>query len=368
MQIKDIILYGENGEKRVLPFEIGKVNIITGDSKTGKTQIINVVDYCMGSSFDIAEGVVRDYVYWYAIRFQLEDGQMLIARPNPTKYARSGSDVFFQQADTVEIPEFKNLVSNLSDTTLLLKLANIIGIEEYKHQADGFTRPDVPVTFKHSRFYCFQPQTDIDQPGLLFYNQKKEWWVEQSMKDTLPYFLGAVANENISLERQLAEKKRNLNRLEREIKEAQSVVDKTMSQVFELISEAKQVGLISLDVIAKDNEEGLQILQNLSNKDEIGDEQSVGNEVLAELQKNVEELVNQRNIIKDNIRTTESYQKENDGYQNETKQQVLRLESINLFSLNKDVNGSECPLCNQELEIPIPSIRQINESLIGLKN
>ena len=33
MQIKKIILYSHSGEKRVLPFELGEVNIITGESR-----------------------------------------------------------------------------------------------------------------------------------------------------------------------------------------------------------------------------------------------------------------------------------------------------------------------------------------------
>ncbi|KAA6325604.1 hypothetical protein EZS27_025202 [termite gut metagenome] len=36
MQIKNIILYKNAEQVRVLPFELGKVNIITGESKSGK--------------------------------------------------------------------------------------------------------------------------------------------------------------------------------------------------------------------------------------------------------------------------------------------------------------------------------------------
>jgi len=227
MQILDIILYGESGNQRVLSFDLGRVNIITGDSKTGKTAIIDIVDYCLGSGdFKVAEGVVREYVWWYAVRFQLKQGQVLIARPNPTKYSRSASEVYFLQGNIVTIPNFTDLNANINTDILLQKLANIIGILEYTHQAEGYTRPETTVSFKHSRFYCFQPQTDIDQRDFLFYHQKKDSWTEQAMKDTLPYFLGAIGTESIRLERQLADKKRNLNRLERELKEAQSVVDR----------------------------------------------------------------------------------------------------------------------------------------------
>ena len=40
MQIKNIILYKDAEHQRVLSFELGKVNIITGESKSGKTALI----------------------------------------------------------------------------------------------------------------------------------------------------------------------------------------------------------------------------------------------------------------------------------------------------------------------------------------
>lgn len=68
MQIKSLIFYNNQGDKRILTFKIGKVNIITGESKTGKTAIIDVVNYCLGSeNCNISEGVIRQSVEWFAI-------------------------------------------------------------------------------------------------------------------------------------------------------------------------------------------------------------------------------------------------------------------------------------------------------------
>jgi ABC-type phosphonate transport system ATPase subunit len=43
MQILEIVLYGRNGAKRVVSFRPGHVNIITGQSHTGKTALIAIV-------------------------------------------------------------------------------------------------------------------------------------------------------------------------------------------------------------------------------------------------------------------------------------------------------------------------------------
>ena len=368
MQILDIILYGESGKQRILSFDIGKVNIITGDSKTGKTAIIDIIDYCLGSGdFKVAEGVVREYVWWYAVRYQLKQGQILVARPNPIKYERSASDVYFLQGDTVSIPNFSDLKANISLDILLQKLANIIGIDEYIDKAENYNYDDLTISFKHSRFYCFQPQTDIDQRDFLFYNQKKDTWIEQAMKRTLPYFLGAVGTESMKIERQLSDKIRNANRLERELKVAEAVVVKTMGQVFELINEAKQVGLLPINEIPKDQEEGLKMLQTIYKQDILQETPNVENEVLLLLQAQRETLIKELDRVNQAIKATENYQNEVQGYESEADYQALRLESVNIYPKDKEVNNSICPLCNQDLENKIPTIEQIEKSLENLQ-
>ena len=47
--IKSIIIFDKNGEKRVVPLKQG-VNIITGESKTGKSALVEIIDYCLCST------------------------------------------------------------------------------------------------------------------------------------------------------------------------------------------------------------------------------------------------------------------------------------------------------------------------------
>lgn len=97
MQIKNIILYKDAEHQRVLSFELGKVNIITGESKSGKTALINIVDYCLGSrECKIADGVIRDNVHWFAITIVFEDQeQYIVARLNPNvKSVSTISEIF----------------------------------------------------------------------------------------------------------------------------------------------------------------------------------------------------------------------------------------------------------------------------------
>jgi hypothetical protein len=65
MQICDIVLYSRTGERRILPLRVGGVNIITGESRTGKSALIDIVDYCLGRNpCNIPVGPIRDTVAW----------------------------------------------------------------------------------------------------------------------------------------------------------------------------------------------------------------------------------------------------------------------------------------------------------------
>ena len=93
MQIRELVLYGRNGKVRHLPFSLGTVNIITGKSKSGKSAVGDIIDYCMGgSSCNIADGVVRDTVDWYGLLLQFEDERVFVARKNPEKGQQTTSD------------------------------------------------------------------------------------------------------------------------------------------------------------------------------------------------------------------------------------------------------------------------------------
>src|SRR5271154_7205694 len=113
LQIAKLILYSNKGQVRELVFRIGALNILTGASKTGKSAIIDIIDYCTGrSECNVAEGVIRRYVGWYAILFQLNGGQILIARRNPPVGERTSGDVYMDRGSAIDTPPESLLSKN----------------------------------------------------------------------------------------------------------------------------------------------------------------------------------------------------------------------------------------------------------------
>lgn len=48
LQLINITLYNDDGDTRVVDFRPGELNIVTGDSKAGKSALLTIVDYCLG--------------------------------------------------------------------------------------------------------------------------------------------------------------------------------------------------------------------------------------------------------------------------------------------------------------------------------
>ena len=82
-------------------FGTGALNIVTGASKTGKSAIIDIIDYVTGrSECNVADGVIRKYVGWYALLFQLNHGHLFVARRNPEVGERTSGDVYMDRGSS----------------------------------------------------------------------------------------------------------------------------------------------------------------------------------------------------------------------------------------------------------------------------
>ncbi len=96
--ISHIFLF--NGEQiRSLKFEEG-LNIITGDSKTGKSAVIEIIDYCLfASRSTIPKGIITDWTELYCIVFKVMEKLLVIARKknsNSMYFVVETDDILFE--------------------------------------------------------------------------------------------------------------------------------------------------------------------------------------------------------------------------------------------------------------------------------
>ena len=83
--VKYIGLVDKNNKIHSVEFTTG-VNIITGKSSTGKSAMIEIFDYCMGSSeFNIPSGVITDNADIYFVVLSVKDVFLVLARTEDSK-------------------------------------------------------------------------------------------------------------------------------------------------------------------------------------------------------------------------------------------------------------------------------------------
>src|SRR3546814_18864256 len=94
-QIRRVILWPRDDHPpQVVPFELGVVNVISGASKTGKSAMIPIIDFCLGADkCAIPVGHIREKCAWFGILVETVEGQKLLARREPGSKKNTGDMV-----------------------------------------------------------------------------------------------------------------------------------------------------------------------------------------------------------------------------------------------------------------------------------
>lgn len=98
--IKTIKLWFKHNDAAVeYEFHKNKVNVITGDSSTGKSSLLSIIDYCLLSGeSNIVEDVINENITWYGLSFSLKDIDYVIIRKNPKD--EGYKQIYFEQTDS----------------------------------------------------------------------------------------------------------------------------------------------------------------------------------------------------------------------------------------------------------------------------
>lgn len=127
---KIIIWFGKDDAPRVLHFEKNKINVITGDSSTGKSNIIAIINYCLLSGqSNIVEPIVNQFTSWYGLEFTINGKVYSIARKHP-ELETTISDVYFQEGSFGN--DFRPTNTNLPLEGARKMLNSLLGYKSHK--------------------------------------------------------------------------------------------------------------------------------------------------------------------------------------------------------------------------------------------
>jgi lipase chaperone LimK len=373
MQIREIILYGRNGKKRVLPLRPGEVNIITGQSHTGKSALIHIVSYCLGGgTCHVPTGRILDTVAWFGLLLEVGQELVFVARENPFPDRSSTANAVLLRA-VGGSPSQAPSVADTSIDAFEDQLTRLLGISPNRHvPPQGSTRPPLSANIRHALFYCFQHQTEIAINQALFHRQQEQAadYLIQAVRDTLPYFLGAIQENELALEEQLTLARRQLRQLEAEQRQNEQIQGVGVTRARALVQEAASVGILSGQPLPGTMPE-LRVLMEEAMRWTPGQSVFAGSDMLGQLQDETNVLKEERSRLAEAIRAARAMSGETQGFADEAKIQAERLECIGLFD---DIgSGHEaCPTCAQHLTNPVPqaeairgALNQLSQSLKG---
>ena len=185
----------DNNDKKHPVYLKAGLNIVTGASSTGKSALMEIFDYCLGSSQDtIPEGIITDNAQIYYVCMSISNRVYIFGRkPKSTRiytrtiqeYKKNVIDIGFFE-DRFAIRKFKEYMRN--------ELLDIDSIDEstqdtlYRGQRES--RP----TIRSYMSFLLQHQNLIANKHALFYRFDEKEKREQVIKHT-NFFLGFVKQE-----------------------------------------------------------------------------------------------------------------------------------------------------------------------------
>ncbi len=369
VQIRAVSIYSRDGERRNVAFKLDALNIVTGASKTGKSALLDIVDYCWGrGECTVAEGEIRRAVSWFAVHLDNDGEGILIARRNPGPAGKSSDEIFFARG-VEELPtDSGGFHKNITSDGLKSQLSAVLGISENIHVPDeGATRQPLEASSRHAIVFCLQAQDEIANRRLLFHRQGEPFF-PQAIRDSMPYFLGAVDEDHFLALKRFQDARARLRRLEREFGEIEAIARGATGAARSLYQEARRVGMMPIEPEPADAEAVVALLRRAAvpqpTQFSTVDDPEADLAALDERRRN---LLGQLQELREEISDVQRLSREAGEFEVEAREQEARLSSIGLVSGDGEGDGHICPLCDSQLDIPVPSVEEIRVSLSQLQ-
>lgn len=377
MQLLALVLYNADGRTRRIDFMPGQLNIITGESGTGKSALLTIVEYCLGRNTNLVPvGPISDTVEWYGALWQLDDAgaRAFVARPKPAGQNASTAIAMLEFGNDLEPPPLEELRGNTDTRQLRQQLGRRLGIEENQSETGPWSlRQGLEANIGHAALLCLQAQSEVASQSVMFHRMGEDG-IDQALRDTIPYFLGAVAPDEARKRAQLRDAKRTLARLEAEYERAQQAAQTIDVQLGSLYAEARAVGLLE-DVDAADRSALVRALQGARAArptDATGADGPAEQDRRRTLEQRRDALGQQLRLVMESRGLLLNESKAANDFVSALAQQESRLTSLNLLPPLPETAGEhtetpDCPACGSRLDDPDPTAEVLRRSLEDLR-
>lgn len=354
--INKILLYSHDNRRNEITFELEQVNIIAGDSQTGKSALPEIIDYVLGSDECHIPTYVRRSVSWVGLVWKKNDTEFAMFRKVPRAPHKSSYNMHFIAGKGIDIP--KNSEEIPSSTNLdgaLKKFERLIGIGDAQSEVFASQRERHTISIRSAMPYLLQDDNIITNKNTLI-RGLDDYQRRQTIIDALPYYFGITDEASIEKEIELKKLKKQLKKIEKNSTEDEQISASTKAH--SLLYQAAQLGLCETPPFGATDGGVNKLLKKVSQWNPYS-EASLVEEKLSDLYQQLN--FQQREVI--SIKRKINYAKQSihiakDFHSTATVQQ-RRLSVVSI--LKEPTNPVSCPLCQQKLEEENEPINQINK-------
>jgi hypothetical protein len=349
-QLLNLVIWPKNVDypPRIVEFELGKVNVITGESRTGKSAIIPIIDYCLASGdCSIPIDTIRDYASWYGIVFQTETEKILISRKVPDG-KRASNDFYIQRGSSICIPEFIGKPNEKIDG--IKNILNAISSMPYlKLEGDETLSYKSRLSFRDLMALIFQTQDIVANQNILFYKTHSHAHREK-LRNWFPYILGAEDIGVLQARQENQEIEKRLKHLKREFDEVKKVSKSWLRRIYSEIEIAKEYGLLDIEISDETKAEELlaavdHLLENIPEYSQTKLKNiEEANNMRMKLEAEEEQLSNDIAVAKKRLHDLKNLKSGFLSYRGSVEKRVERLH-ISQWMEDVASDSQHCPMC-----------------------
>lgn len=356
--VREIALYGVGARRRTIEFDIDKVNVITGASGTGKSAIIDAIDYCLGSTDCRLPFFVRGHAVAVAVHWVLGDSNLIVGRKIPE--SGSGTNqTFVRTGKNLRLPNTsEGLEGPTNRDTARAMIEKSFGIQDTDDPAVAAKSEKGRATIRDVTPYLFlSGDIIISRETLLHDLHRPE--KARDIKATMPYFLGAVNQTSVLAARRLRQLEAALGRIEREAKAQERSQGLLTQRSIALLTQAEGIGLIA-ELPSSDASDQL-LLDQLRGVAENGvlTPASGDSETRAVLEEERRQLVSELQTLREKRQMLRRTIREAAGYGTAVSGQSHKLKLVEHLKLG----DGRCPVCDAENAAGLAMAEQIQNSL-----
>lgn len=306
------------------------VNFICGPISKGKSTILEMIDYCLGSKEHEDYIELKEKCNEVYLEFVVDGSRIKIKR-SLFDFARQVQVYYWsdQLKDyEEEFEEYKPQSNYLDSTCLSIFLLKLFDLPEIKIQGQAFSFRDI---FK----YCYLKQNDIDSGNIL---EEKHYYHSVKRKPTFEIIFNTFSDLLAELKNKEKEQKVNIEKLKIQIEGIYDFLSKVSKEFFDEYPVEKE----KLERLIQEKEEELQ---EIKEKGKTKDSQVIG------LKQKLLDYRERLKAHKSNIYELEQYIEKlsllKNQYNNEIKKLDFIIETHKKFY---DYEFKFCPSCFNEIE------------------